>query len=335
VIAKAHTFSVPARRIRRPSTIRRPKLIGKSVEGAAMQAVAASRKRASSNQFKNLPSQVIKPGGRGVTLRDPSKIAHGRPIAPARSASDQSKVPHAANIKIKEDSKISRVKNDFLNLRESKQLQLRRWGSLQQNARLHLMNVWWPRSPSHSIPSSILEFLMAIAPKGWEDICSLPPLPGQVTGAFISTFASWVVGLTPGLKLVHTVEPQGTRNGTSPSPVFLCSPIRNVRGTKCCAVVRISLGPAPTPRRSPPTVRAEGWILNLPRRSVTAQRRRPDSNHKSALLSNRDSAGMDKLMTGVHVSWCRALFSYLSRESCHHLNLVAVVVCFRKTLVRF
>jgi hypothetical protein len=41
-------------RIRRPVSLMRPKLIGKSVEGAAVHAVAASRKRASSNQFKNV-----------------------------------------------------------------------------------------------------------------------------------------------------------------------------------------------------------------------------------------------------------------------------------------
>jgi hypothetical protein len=39
--------NAPPRKIRRPTFIRRPKLIGKSVEGAAMQAMAASRARAS------------------------------------------------------------------------------------------------------------------------------------------------------------------------------------------------------------------------------------------------------------------------------------------------
>eukprot|EP00978_Attheya_sp_CCMP212_P026922 scaffold89529_cov56-Attheya_sp.AAC.1 len=38
--------NAPPRKIRRPTFIRRPKLIGKSVEGAAMQAMAASRARA-------------------------------------------------------------------------------------------------------------------------------------------------------------------------------------------------------------------------------------------------------------------------------------------------
>jgi hypothetical protein len=38
--------SGPTRRIRRPTTIRRPKLVGKSVEGGAMQAMAASREKA-------------------------------------------------------------------------------------------------------------------------------------------------------------------------------------------------------------------------------------------------------------------------------------------------
>ena len=40
----------PTRRIQRPTSIRRPKLIGKSVEGAAAQAMAASRARASANR---------------------------------------------------------------------------------------------------------------------------------------------------------------------------------------------------------------------------------------------------------------------------------------------
>jgi hypothetical protein len=309
---KTHSFGVPTtRRIRRPTTIRRPKLIGKSVEGAAMQAVAASRKRASSNQFKNIPSQVIKPGGRGVTLRDPSKIAQGRPNAPARTASGLQKNLAVTNIKTSDDNKESRVLKDFLDLCGSKQLQLRRLGSLQQIARLHLMNVWWPRSPSHNIPTSILDFFMAVAPKGWQDICSMPRLPGQVTSTFTPTFASWIVGLTPGLVLVRTEEPQGVRNGTRPSPVYLCSSIRNVRGTKCCAIVRISVGPTQVSRRSTLTLRAEGWILNLPRRSASVQRRLPDSNHESAMLLSRDSAGMDKLMTEVHVSCSSA------RWTCH------------------
>ena len=45
----------PARKIRRPTNILRPTLIGKSVEGSAMQALAASRARASS---RTVPGQI-------------------------------------------------------------------------------------------------------------------------------------------------------------------------------------------------------------------------------------------------------------------------------------
>lgn len=46
------------RRIRRPTMIRRPKLVGKSVDGAAIHAKAAARARASSSRFKLQPPQT-------------------------------------------------------------------------------------------------------------------------------------------------------------------------------------------------------------------------------------------------------------------------------------
>ncbi|KAG7353587.1 hypothetical protein IV203_002942 [Nitzschia inconspicua] len=304
--------AVPLRRIQRPTTIRRPKLIGKSVEGAAMQAVAASRKRASSNQFRNIPSQAMKQAGRVVSSKESTKAGRGRPSAPSRSSPEQQNVQPSRVFKDDEDEKADRVKQDYLKLCKPKQIALCRLSSLQRNARLKLMNTWWPRSSSHSVPLSILDTLRIISPKGWHDVCSLPPLPGQVKNIFIQTFARWILALTPGLELVRTNDPTRTQVETSSRSVFLCSTIRNVRGTKCCAIVKVSLTGPPSERRGTSTVRAQGWMLNLPRRTKEAQRRKPGGNLISALSLGRDSAGMDVLMTEVHLSFGleRLLFDF-------------------------
>ena len=90
------------RRIKRPTMIRRPKLTGKSVEGAAVQAVAASRAKASSSRHSQPPlvskvpardgsaarrrnnlseeTSVIKPNSRG--REDRIAIGRGREVAP-------------------------------------------------------------------------------------------------------------------------------------------------------------------------------------------------------------------------------------------------------------
>jgi hypothetical protein len=54
-------------------------------------------------------------------------------------------------------------------------------------------------------------------------------------------------------------------------------------------------------------VRCEGWVLNLPRRSKMDQIKRLDSNATSMLSKEKDSVGMDKLASDLHVCevWCR------------------------------
>ena len=103
----------PARRIRRPVAIRRPKLTGKSVEGAAIHAVAASRKRASSNQFKNVASSapvrrtssttVAREPSKPTVIQDPGAKRLGRPPPARRSVKE----------KRPKDEKMVKVRADF------------------------------------------------------------------------------------------------------------------------------------------------------------------------------------------------------------------------------
>jgi hypothetical protein len=298
----SETFSVapPVRRIRRPTTIRRPKLIGKSVEGAALQAVAASRKRASSNQFKNKmgPASGIK-GVRGTVSRELPKsgaVLSGSTRGTISSSEERSS-ESKRQISRDHDEKLTRVQIDYLNLLVAKRQQECVQSSLHQSSRLLLADIWWPRDNSQHIPQSVAKLLVSTAPKGWSDTCALLPIPGGMSQIFISTFARWIAALSTGLEMA-SLQP----SVVSPDEVLLCSAIRNVRGSKCCAIVKISLLRNSISRQNSTAVMTEGWVLNLPRRSVASQRRKADANLRSSALMEKDSAGIDMLLTETHVS---------------------------------
>ena len=302
----------PARRIRRPTSIRRPKLIGKSVEGAALQAVAASRKRASSNQFKSRtgPPLAAK-GGRGSALRDlPKAQGAGGGMTRGTIRSTERQTIALRQPSKQHDQKLSRLRMDYFNLLAERSQQACRQSSLYQSSRLRLASIWWPRDLQQRIPASVANFLLSTAPKVWNDTCALPPLPGGIAPLFIPTFARWVAALSTGLELVSFPA-----SSTLPSGILLCSTVRNVRGTKCCVVVRISLMKTLLSRPSSTAVMSEGWILSLPRRAASSQKRKEDTNVRSSALTTKDSVGMDVLATEIHVS-CVASQRLLDRRKC-------------------
>lgn len=291
------TTTGPRRRIRRPTMMRRPKLIGKSVEGAAMQAMAASRQRASTNHFKSKtnPTKGTKLATRPPVNKESNKA---RP-----NVVDSSLIRSPAGSQEEEtDETLSQVKNDFTRLCSAVQGQSERLSSTQSKARLQLLDIWWPQTPSQIIPLSVANFLLSIAPNAWNDVCALPPLPGGVLDVFIPTFARYLAALTPGLELLPV---SSSLNGTNKriDSLLLCTDIRNIRGTKCCAITRISIIDSSSNRQRIPMVRSEGWILNLRRRSKAAQQVKRHGRIKSSYFTEKDSAGMDKVLTDVHVSF--------------------------------
>jgi hypothetical protein len=299
--------NAPTRKIRRPVSIRRPKLIGKSVDGAAMQAVAASRARASTNHFKNAGSTPAKRPPRDTGSRDSSKSSAGRTSAenedPARASS--ARPPQASDSSERRDETLVRVTSDFTMLTSAKHLPKRRLCSLQREAMRQLTSIWWPAKENQSIPRSIGDFLISMSPVIWSDACALPPLPRRIADIFPIPFAQWIAAWTPGLAIL----PMTPRSGPNklPDSVMLASEIRNVRGCKCLAVVRIARSTVKRKGGSKDIVRSTGWILNLPRRSNKGPTL--DSNATSMRTLEKDSAGMNKLATDLHVSavelWCR------------------------------
>jgi hypothetical protein len=320
----------PTRKIRRPTNMRRPKLIGKSVEGAALQAVAASRTRASTNRFKTPPppTQTKRPQRESGPARDTIKAPPLRKPAPKSDSSltESSRSPQGFRSQKepqKRDDILSRVSNDFRLLSSSNASKMRRLGSVQREALLALSNVWWPRKERQTIPKSVGEFLLSKSPITWSDACFIPPLPTRMSDIFPLAFSTWVAAYTPGLAILPL--PPTNSQSKLPDSVLLTSEIKNVRGCKCLALVRITRIRGSKTGKKEAVVRCEGWVLNLPRRSKMEQIRKLDSNATSMLSKEKDSAGMDKLASDLHVCEVRCCSSL--EESKRSVLTLQFLIC--------
>ena len=227
------------------------------------------------------------------------------------------------------DQKLSRLQMDYFNLLAERSQQACRQSTLYQSSRLRLASIWWPRDLQQRIPASVAHFLLSTAPKVWNDTCALPPLPGGIAPLFIPTFARWVAALSTGLELVSFPA-----SSTLPSGILLCSTFRNVRGTKCCVVVRISLMKTLLSRPSSTAVMSEGWILSLPRRAASSQKRKEDTNVRSSALTTKDSVGMDVLATEIHVSCVASKGLLIEESACPDHLPNAVLAWTRKAPLR-
>ena len=318
--------SGPTRRIRRPTMIRRPKLIGKSVEGAAMQAVAASRKRASTNQFKNKTSSSTGTV-RAQSSRDSTRVRANIGKTGSTLTRSQNRV-HRQVQEEKRDENLIRVVNDFFSLSSMGHVKLQRLNFIQSRARLKLADIWWPQSASQSIPKSVADFLTLLAPNAWNDVCALPPIPGGISNIFIPALARWIVATKPGLELLSVSLNETSKRIDS---ILLCTEIRKIRDTKCCAITRISVVDPKNTRQRHPLVRSEGWILNLRRRPKTSRRHLQQTMTKSSYFTEKDSAGMDKVLTDVYVS--TTLHSVIDFHKSHLIFLFSAFHDFGKPAI--
>eukprot|EP00934_Nitzschia_sp_Nitz4_P004171 Nitzschia sp. Nitz4//scaffold20_size174350//160042//170970//NITZ4_002134-RA/size174350-augustus-gene-0.39-mRNA-1//1//CDS//3329541905//4161//frame0 len=287
------------RRIRRPTVMRRPKLVGKSVEGAAMQAVAASRKRASSNQFKNIGATAGSRRTGGVTgSRDaPRSAATKAGLGPGSSASESRReltmTKHAESKT--HDQNYQWVRNDFSMMVRFRYWKLRRMSARSIDAAMSLTNLWWPRKVTETIPASVADFITSKSPLTWSDECVLPTSPSTLGDFFLSMFARWITTFTPGLQVVHTSPP--TSHGSS---IFLVSDVKNVHSSKCFCVVRISKVDWDIAGKQMSAMTCRGWGVYLPRRKQKCKLKRAESRVMTAHIKERDATGLDKLTTDTH-----------------------------------
>jgi hypothetical protein len=120
-----------------------------------------------------------------------------------------------------------------------------------------------------------------------------------------------------------SVSSSSNRTSKRIDSILLCTETRNVRGAKCCAILRISVLDFKGSRRRRPLVRSEGWVLNFQRRSKTSKRNRRRAKTSSSFFIEKDSAGMDKVLADVHVS-----YTMDSAVNFHRLSLIFFSLAF-------
>jgi hypothetical protein len=280
----------PVRRIIRPVSMRRPKLIGKSVEGAAMHAVAASRARAKSNAFKgNSTGGSVGAPTKGQSAE--AKTTQTRNV-PARRAGDT--IKPARVLALEEDSDNNRIRTEFDSILDKGSETLLRRHSLQADAARSLTRLWWPIKPKRSISLAVADFLMSQSSPAWSDASELVQLPAAILSSFPISFGQALSAWTPGLRLLSLEPTSLTSKGSN--PVILMGDIRNVRNCKCFGVIRLSTIVTRITGEAKTLVVCNGWVLTVPRRtkrSGEAVQAPPIYNCRSTF--EKDSTGLDKL----------------------------------------
>lgn len=311
----AEAFTDPAidsgsrRRIPRPVTIRQPKLIGKSVEGGAMKAMAASRQRASSNQFKNMagPAPLRRPTKSHVSSREDGKSTVSNAESTAgeggtgRNGRALTGVARRSIEKKKVDEETNRMNVDFTVVYQQMFWKARRPGSLQRDSIVYLSSLWWPKQQTETVPKALVDVVMRKSPIVWSDACPLPPFPSGLGSLFVSLFTRWLVTVAPNMTVVNITN---AVSGASKEEEYmvLASVIKNVRGVKGLVVMKISRSSG---KRPTSIIRSQGWLLRLPRRTRRDKVKKSRANVTSTCFAEKDSTALDLLSSDVHVRLSR------------------------------
>jgi len=300
---KTSVRSRPSRRLVRPVAIRRPKLIGKSVEGSAMHAVAASRARASSNLFKGNPTSTSVPSTASKAQKEVLKSS-----ASSSSSRGSTERPRPlrrssrSNPPYQEDKDLAHAKRDYDTLDAVRDDSLHRH-TRQALTMRSLTSSLWPVKAGQGIPLSVAEFLLSRASPAWGDAAELLPLHPSILKAFPVSFGRTLSLWIRGLNLVPCVLPTTAPASMSESPVILMSEVKNLRSCKCFAAVKLNTTKIQVEGQTRSVVCCDGFILTLPRRPKTdGDECRNGDVYVSRALSEKDSTGLDKLATDLRTA---------------------------------
>jgi hypothetical protein len=268
--------------------IRRPKLVGKSVEGSAIQAVARSRARASSTRFRgaNVPTAMARP---------PSGVSRGG-RSPSPQVQNRKRVEHTDAGHRGENRNEKQVDEKLAEARRQVELVSQR-NELTRHASMltvhqSLMMKHWKSKPSRVMSIPLAEYLMSHGLLAWNDVSAMLPLAEKHQEAFLISFGQSMIASTPDLVMLESQPPS-----ENVSSVILVGKSRNVRHCKGIVAIRVStsiVGPRENRRM---VVSSEGRILIIPRRAKIPKR------HGSAQATiEYCSAGMDKLASDLHAA---------------------------------
>lgn len=285
----------PSRRIQRPTSIRRPKLIGKSVEGAAVQAMAASRARASVTRGSS-PYQK-------TTKAVPSKEVPA-PV-PKRSASSLSRVGSR-----EEGEQLVAQSNQDQNAELSVLLkQYMAAMSLSSSSppfhRSRIMrefvDKYWVVKPERPLSSSVQNFLLTRSVHLWSSACVPFGFPDHMMKDVSGYFAQWLKMTNPQVSLLQLDVPSKSDSVLSPSSTMIVE-LKTIKQRKLCVVLQTSL--KYKVGNSEPILRCEAWMLMLNAAGETDKPARPKRKRTRLVKrAEREVTLVDKKVCSFAVSF--------------------------------
>ena len=297
--AAASTDSSRKPRASRPAFIRRPKLVGKSVEGAAIHAVAASRARASNKQRFGRGNASVSASSQKSKPEEPTQET-GKKESVRKKSDSKTQAPEDAKKQVKRaqvDESVVAVRNRFGSIVASNALSTKLWSSRNRDALQRVTSIWWPHREK-PIPRSVATYLLLHSPCVWSETRELPPVPSNLMKCFAASLAQAIAMWAPAISLL----PVPPRDIASTDSILLVGEIKNVRSCKCVGVFRISTSTFGGKSRQKNILRSEGWVVTLPRHFPDEQKRHKKPPQMSLGLSEKNSAAFDKLATDLHVS---------------------------------
>ena len=269
-----------------PPTIRRPKLVGKSIEGSAVHAQAKSRARASATRFKGIaqsstPIAQRKHNYTTMSVLDDTEnvVSSGRKVTTGTVISEP--LGKNGGDKPLQYGDFSLIRKEFeASLRRTTSQAINQFTICQQ-----LTKEYWPQKSHKTISEFLATFIYSMAPISWIEVSAMLPYPKYHEGEFLTSFGNTLIACHPELSVVRVTNMPGT--------YWLSGKLRTLKMCRAFVVIKISVSGLSDNTRKNCVVNLEGRLLTLPRRGKLFQ-------NSLATIENV-SAGLDKLACDIRV----------------------------------
>lgn len=298
-----------------------------------MQAVAASRARASNKQRFARGSAASGTNQAQRAHDEGSVSTRASSVRKEEKASDRASLQKRQAL-VQADESLTAAKRSFDSQLSSCSATIRQRSSQHWTAVQNLTSLWWPSNDKGTIPRSVCEFVLSRSPRVWSFAREIPAMPPRLLNTFVLSLAQTIRMWRPAISLVP-VPSKEVGKGNS---VLLMGEMKGVRSCRCMVIFKLSLHPFDGKGRQRHVVRSQGWVTTLQRHQKA---RRKAVLSMDLGLSEKDSAAFDKLSAELHVSYLLTLFGLLTdirpttltgsvifTHSMIHLTLIArLLIC--------
>ena len=264
-----------------PPTIRRPKLVGKSIEGSAVHAQAKSRARASATRFKGVtqsttPTTHRKQNSATSAARSSSKIDNVG-VNASTGMSNLAGI-HNGNRSVESSDEFHHIRNEFeRSFRHTTNQRTVRFVTSQE-----LTKKYWPQK-SGNISESLAAFIFSMAPISWIDVSTMLPYPTFQEEDFLHSFGNTLITCHPELSVV--------RGANTPGIYWVTGKLRSLKTCRGFVAVKIAVTRCQGDGKDKGMVNLEGRLLTMPVQSKSSQ-------NWFATIENV-SAGLDRLACDI------------------------------------